>query len=54
MIGKHDLGPGPWPKPIPAAAGDYVVTLVCPDGQNPTRQTTVTQGLPANVFFTNK
>jgi hypothetical protein len=52
MIGKNDLGYGPWPKPIPAAAGDYQITLVCPDGQNPVRQTTVTQGLPANVFFT--
>ena len=51
-IGKSDLGFGPWPKPIPAAAGDYQITLVCPDGQNPVRQTTVTQGLAANVFFT--
>jgi serine/threonine protein kinase len=52
MIGKHDLGYGPWPKPIPAAAGEYQITLVCPDGQNPVRQTTVTQGLAANVLFT--
>jgi hypothetical protein len=51
-IGKSDLGYGPWPKPIPVAAGDYQITLVCPDGQNPVRQTTVTQGLQANVFFT--
>jgi serine/threonine protein kinase len=51
VIGKKDLGEGPWPKPIPAAAGSYLITLVCPDGQNPTQQTTVTQGLPANVLF---
>ncbi len=51
-IGKSDLGYGPWPKPIPAAAGEYQITLLCPDGQNPTRQATVTQGLAANVFFT--
>lgn len=51
MIGKRDLGEGPWPEPIPAAAGSYLITLVCPDGQNPTLRTTVTQGLPANVLF---
>jgi hypothetical protein len=51
MIGKKDLGPGPWPKPYPVVAGAYQVNLVCPDGQNPVQQTTVTQGLPANVFF---
>ena len=27
-------------KPIPAAAGEYQITLLCPDGQNPTRLTT--------------
>ena len=51
MIGKKDLGEGPWPKPIPAAAGTYQISLVCPDGQNPVQQTTVTQGLPVNVLF---
>jgi hypothetical protein len=51
MIGKNDLGVGPWPKPIPAAAGDYQVNLVCPDGQNPAMRASVTQGLQANVFF---
>jgi serine/threonine-protein kinase len=51
MIGKSDLGFGPWPKPFPAVAGNYQITLMCPDGQNPTRQVTVTQGLPANVLF---
>lgn len=51
MIGKKDLGEGPWPKPFPAAAGTYQITLVCPDGQNPMQSQTVTQGLLANVFF---
>ncbi|HEX6163092.1 MAG TPA: serine/threonine-protein kinase [Vicinamibacterales bacterium] len=51
MIGKKDLGEGPWPKPIPAAAGTYQISLVCPDGQNPVQQATVTQGLPVNVLF---
>lgn len=51
MIGKTDLGEGPWPKPIFAAAGSYQITMVCPDGQNPTQQTTVNQGLSANVLF---
>jgi hypothetical protein len=51
MIGKRDLGYGPWPKPFPAAAGAYQVSLVCPDGQNPAIQTTVTAGFPAQVFF---
>jgi hypothetical protein len=51
MIGKRDLGYGPWPQPFPAAAGSYQVSLVCPDGQNPAVQTTVTAGFPAQVFF---
>jgi hypothetical protein len=51
MIGKNDLGFGPWPKPIPAAAGTYQINLVCPDGQNPVQQAVVTQGLPVNVLF---
>jgi len=53
MIGKKDLGFGPW-REIPAAAGDYRVDLVCPDGQNPFNQITVTQGRPARATFTNK
>ena len=53
MIGKKDLGFGPW-REIPAAAGDYRVDLVCPDGQNPFSQITVTQGRPARATFTNK
>jgi serine/threonine protein kinase len=51
MLGKRDLGAGPWPKPYPVVAGVYQINLICPDGQNPVQQTTVTQGLPANVFF---
>ncbi len=50
MIGKVDLGFGPW-KPVEAVAGNYQVNLVCPDGQNPVMQTTVTQGLIAQVRF---
>lgn len=53
VIGKKDLGVGPW-APFPAAAGDYRIDLVCPDGQNPFEQTTVTQGRRANVRFTGK
>ena len=50
-IGKKDLGFGPW-RPVPAAAGDYRVDLICPDGQNPLNQVTVTQGRTARVNFT--
>jgi len=39
---------------FPLAAGDYRVDLICPDGQNPFEQTTVTQGRKANVRFTAK
>jgi hypothetical protein len=53
MIGKTDLGFGPW-RQIPAAAGDYRVDLVCPDGQNPLNNITVTQGRTARAIFTNK
>jgi len=53
MIGKKDLGFGPW-REIPAAAGDYRVDLICPDGQNPFNQITVTQGRPSRATFTNK
>jgi serine/threonine protein kinase len=51
MIGTKDVGEGPWPKPIPIAAGTYQVSLVCPDGQNPVNQATVAPGLQANIFF---
>ena len=52
MVGKRDLGFGPFP-PVPAVAGDYQVSLACPDGQNPVFQTTVTQGFTARVVFKN-
>jgi serine/threonine-protein kinase len=52
-VGKKDLGFGPW-KPIPIAAGDYRVELICPDGQNPFQNVTVTQGRTARVPFTAK
>ncbi len=48
MIGKRDLGYGPWP-PVAAAPGDYRVELACPDGLNPFQMTTVTQGRTAEV-----
>jgi hypothetical protein len=50
LIGKRDLGYGPW-TPIAVAAGNYRVDLVCPDGQNPFMQTTVTQGRTSQVRF---
>jgi serine/threonine-protein kinase len=53
MIGKKDLGFGPWAQ-IPAVAGTHQVSLVCPDGQNPVNQTTVAQGRPARVLFQQK
>jgi len=53
MIGGRDLGYGPW-APLSAAAGDYRVDLICPDGQNPFNQITVTQGRPARANFTAK
>lgn len=52
MVGKRDLGFGPFP-PVAAVAGDYQVSLACPDGQNPVFQTTVTQGFTARVVFKN-
>lgn len=52
VVGKRDLGFGPFP-PVPAVAGDYQVSLACPDGQNPVFQTTVTQGFTARVVFKN-
>ena len=48
LIGKRDLGYGPW-KPVQVAAGDYRVELACPDGLNPFQQITVTQGRTAEV-----
>jgi serine/threonine-protein kinase len=48
MIGKRDLGYGPW-QPLQVAAGDYRVELACPDGLNPFQQTTVTQGRTSEV-----
>jgi len=51
MIGKRDLGYPPLP-PVPVAAGDYQVSLSCPDGQNPVLQATVNPGRPARVPFT--
>ena len=48
MIGKRDLGFGPW-APIAAAPGEHRIELVCPDGLNPFQMTTVTQGRTAEV-----
>jgi serine/threonine protein kinase len=53
MIGKKDLSYGPW-RPLPAAAGDYRVDLICPDGQNPVNRVTVTQGRTARAIFPAK
>lgn len=50
IVGKRDLGFGPFP-PVNAVAGDHQVSLVCPDGQNPVYQTTVSQGRTARVVF---
>lgn len=50
FVGKRDLGFGPFP-PVTAVAGDYQVSLACPDGQNPVMQTTVTQGFTARVVI---
>lgn len=51
MVGKKDLGYGPLP-PFDIVAGDYQVSLACPDGQNPQIPTTVLQGRPARAYFT--
>ena len=51
MIGKTDKGFLPLP-PFRVAAGDYEVSLACPDGQNPKQTVTVPQGRTANVRFT--
>jgi serine/threonine-protein kinase len=50
IVGKRDLGFGPFP-PVAAVAGNYQVSLACPDGQNPVIQTTVTQGFTARVLI---
>ncbi|MEO8680439.1 MAG: serine/threonine-protein kinase [Vicinamibacterales bacterium] len=51
MVGKRDLGYAPWP-PFDAVAGDYQLSLSCPDGQNPQMAITVMQGRSARVNFT--
>ncbi|HJU41756.1 MAG TPA: serine/threonine-protein kinase [Vicinamibacterales bacterium] len=53
MIGKRDLGFGPW-QPLQVVAGDYRVELVCPDGLNPFQQITVVQGRTAEVRIQQK
>ena len=50
LVGKRDLGFGPFP-PVAAVAGNYQVSLACPDGQNPVVLTTVTQGFTARVLI---
>jgi len=50
MVGKRDLGNPPI-DPVSAVAGDYVVSLACPDGQNPTQGATVMPGREASVRF---
>ena len=53
MVGKKDLGYGPWP-PQNAVVGEHRVTLVCPDDQNPVQHVLVTQGRPARATFQAK
>ena len=53
MVGKRDLGYGPWP-PQNAVVGEHRVTLVCPDDQNPVQHILVTQGRPARATFQAK
>ena len=53
MVGKKDLGYGPWP-PQNAVVGEHRVTLVCPDNQNPVQHILVTQGRPARATFQAK
>ena len=50
MVGKRDLGFLPFP-PVTVVAGDYEVSLACPDGQNPMYKQTVTPGRTARVEF---
>ena len=53
MVGKRDLGNPPIAA-VSVVAGDYVVSLACPDGQNPTQGATVIPGREASVRFTVK
>jgi serine/threonine-protein kinase len=53
MLGKRDLGYGPWP-PVQVTAGEYRVELICPDGLNPFQQITVVQGRTAEVRIQQK
>ena len=50
MIGKTEKGYLPLPQ-FRVAAGEYEVSLACPDGQNPKQTVTVPQGRTANVRF---
>jgi len=50
LVGKRDLGYPPFAA-LPVVAGDYVVSLACPDGQNPTQGATVIPGREAQVRF---
>jgi serine/threonine protein kinase len=52
MVGKHDFGYPPL-APVPVVAGEYQITLACPDGQNPVKTATVTPGRPVPVRFQN-
>jgi hypothetical protein len=51
MVGKRDLGYQPWPA-FDAVAGDYHLSLACPDGQDPQQTITVMQGRSARAIFT--
>lgn len=50
MVGKIDKGYLPLPA-FRVAAGDYEISLACPDGQNPKQTVTVAQGRTVNVRF---
>jgi hypothetical protein len=52
LVGKREID-GP-PFTVNLAAGDYEVSLSCPDGLNPSYKTTVTRGRTARVDFFNK
>jgi hypothetical protein len=49
LIGKREID-GP-PFLVDVVAGDYEVSLSCPDGQNPIYKATVTRGRTARVDF---
>jgi len=51
MVGKTDKGSMPQ-LAFRVAAGEYEVSLACPDGQNPKQTVTVAPGRTANVRFT--